>query len=213
MGRVSKFGLEPRHHVLLEGCTFPPEIQSSMAQTLGMMTVCIRLALANTSSKFTKKYEEALKRGFKPHHTIANRIGKALIDAPLSAAPQLIGKLGDLALLVPPRNQRRMFPPLHALAFFCLCEEEIRALFTSPVSVSGGASQEDIIMDIGHDDDDDDDIAVPPRRSIADSPTVKSGNAYEFDCSGKGALKCWTHVYGSSFSHDAWTRRGRRQAG
>lgn len=26
MGRVSKFGLEPRHHVLLEGCTFPPEI-------------------------------------------------------------------------------------------------------------------------------------------------------------------------------------------
>lgn len=56
LGRVSKFGLEPRHHVLLEGCTFPPEIQSSMAQTPGSMTVCIKLA--SHQHFFRNLYEE-----------------------------------------------------------------------------------------------------------------------------------------------------------
>ncbi|KOB74833.1 Uncharacterized protein OBRU01_04679 [Operophtera brumata] len=35
---VSKYGLNGAHHVLLEGCTFPPEKRSSMAQSVGPMT-------------------------------------------------------------------------------------------------------------------------------------------------------------------------------
>lgn len=77
LGRVSKFGLEPRHHVLLEGCTFPPEIQSSMAQTLGSMTVCIKLATSTSSGIYTKKYEDAIERSFKhqspPYHREEDR--------------------------------------------------------------------------------------------------------------------------------------------
>lgn len=188
LGRVSKFGLEPRHHVLLEGCTFPPEIQSSMAQTLGSMTVCIKLATSNSSGIYTKKYEDAIERCFKHHPTIAKRIEKALIDAPVSASNQLIGKLGDLALLVPPRNQRRMFYPLHALAFFCLSSEEIKGLHLKvmagiePMETDTGSSSKEV---------------PEPKKAktafnIVDPQDPKSGNAYEFDCSGKGALKCWT---------------------
>lgn len=55
-GKVSEFRLDSRHHVLLEGCTYPPEVQSSMPQTLGAMTVCMKLDQFNTASKYTKKY-------------------------------------------------------------------------------------------------------------------------------------------------------------
>lgn len=157
-----------------------------MAQTLGSMTVCIKLANSTVSNDYIKKYEEAAKRSFKAHHTIANRVGKALIDAPVSAAPQLIGKLADLSLLVPPRNQRRMFFPLHSLPFFCLTSEEIKELHTKAINGASGSSE---MMDI-------DDGATSGKKqrvefTIAEGSDPKSGNAYDFDCSGKGALKCW----------------------
>lgn len=155
-----------------------------MAQTLGSMTVCIKLATSSASTIYTKKYEEAIERCFKQHPTIAKRLGKALIDAPISSANQLIGKLADLALLVPPRNQRRMFYPLHSLAFFCLNSEEISGLHTdamagtlTPMELDEGTSGSPGSK------------KLKKTFEIANASSPKSGNAYEFDCSGKGALK------------------------
>nr|QMP82317.1 nucleocapsid protein [Hemipteran orthomyxo-related virus OKIAV188] len=122
---VSELGLDSRHHVLLEGITYPPDIQSSMAQSLGPLTACVKLALAN-KSKYTEKYENAVKR-FYQHLEMGEPIASSLLDASKAQAPMLLSKVADLSLLVPPRNQRRAFFPLHLIAIVVLNDKEIGA--------------------------------------------------------------------------------------
>lgn len=62
--RVSDFGLKTRHHVLLEGVTFPPEGRASMAQSVGPMTTLISLAGENKRSIYGKKHKDAAMRAF-----------------------------------------------------------------------------------------------------------------------------------------------------
>nr|UVF62197.1 MAG: nucleocapsid [Bat faecal associated orthomyxo-like virus 1] len=122
---VMEMGLESRHHVLLEGITYPPDVQSSMAQSLGPLTACLKLALSN-KSKYTEKYEKAVAR-FYQHLDLGESIATALLDSGKAQAPMLLSKVADLSLLVPPRFQRRAFFPLHLVAVVTLNEAEIKA--------------------------------------------------------------------------------------
>lgn len=57
---VYRYGLNGSHHILLEGCTFPPERRSAMAQSLGPMTSL--LLHIRTDAKYRKKWTDASKR-------------------------------------------------------------------------------------------------------------------------------------------------------
>lgn len=57
---TSRYGLNGSHHILLDGCTFPPERRSAMAQSLGPMTAF--LLHVRTEEKYRAKWTAASKR-------------------------------------------------------------------------------------------------------------------------------------------------------
>lgn len=122
--RVSDFGLKARHHVLLEGITFPPEGRASMAQTVGPMTTLISLAGENKRSVYGKKHKDAAMRAF-AHVPNCSAIVDVLEGVKAKEAAPLIGALGDLTLLIPARNQGRAFFPLCMFAYAALSPTEV----------------------------------------------------------------------------------------
>ncbi|KOB65068.1 Uncharacterized protein OBRU01_23417, partial [Operophtera brumata] len=57
---VAKYGINGAHHILLQGCTFPPEKRSSMAQSVGPMTAF--LCMVKSDGIYRKKWASAVKR-------------------------------------------------------------------------------------------------------------------------------------------------------
>lgn len=64
VSRVADFGIGMEHHVLLEGITYPPEMASSMAQSLGGLTNAIKLCNENRTSMYSEKWRAAFTRAF-----------------------------------------------------------------------------------------------------------------------------------------------------
>ncbi|GLV38106.1 hypothetical protein CBL_10073 [Carabus blaptoides fortunei] len=58
--KVSAYGLQGMHHILLEGITYPPERRSSMAQSMGPMTAF--LCMLRSKSPYREKWAGAVKR-------------------------------------------------------------------------------------------------------------------------------------------------------
>lgn len=58
--RVSSYGLQGMHHILLEGITYPPERRSSMAQGMGPMAAFF--CMLRSKSPYREKWTDAVKR-------------------------------------------------------------------------------------------------------------------------------------------------------
>lgn len=149
--RVSDFGLKTRHHVLLEGVTFPPEGRASMAQSVGPMTTLISLAGENKRSVYGKKHKDAAMRAF-AHIPNCSAIVEALEGVKAKEAAPLISALADLTLLIPARNQRRAFFPLCMFAYAALSPSEIKGyshewkdkkIVTTPSKIVEGGMETD----------------------------------------------------------------------
>ncbi|CAG9814634.1 unnamed protein product [Phaedon cochleariae] len=59
---VESYGLHGGHHIILEGCTFPPKKGSSMVQSLGPMTIL--LCYIWCEPQYRDKWLAAAKRTF-----------------------------------------------------------------------------------------------------------------------------------------------------
>lgn len=123
VAKVKDFGLKPRHHVLLEGVTFPPEIRATIAQSVGPMTTLITHTKESKDSRYGKKHRDAAARAF-AHVPGVEIIVKAVEGTKASESAPLIEALGDLSLLVPARTRRGAYFPLAMFAFAALSTEE-----------------------------------------------------------------------------------------
>lgn len=109
---ISHYGLSSIHAPFLEGSSYTPSTKSSMANSLGPLT--ITLALANTTATdFQKKWKEAFMNTFSniPRiEEIANSIAGRK-----TAAKSVISLIGDLCLLGIARNSNKAFFPFAVL--------------------------------------------------------------------------------------------------
>nr|QMP82185.1 nucleocapsid protein [Blattodean orthomyxo-related virus OKIAV181] len=106
---VFKYGLYGSHHVLLEGCTFPPEKRSSMAQSLGPMTVL--LCYLKSDSKYEEKWKKACKRSMS-HIPLIDDILTTLKGKKAYECASIISNLADTLLLTTSRQAQRAFFPI-----------------------------------------------------------------------------------------------------
>lgn len=115
MNFVRSYGLNGAHHVLLEGITFAPETKSSMAQSLGPMTIL--LAMIRSEEEYRKKLEAAFKKAFL-HIPHVNDIIEIVRHRKTAAdlAP-LVSVLGDLILITSARQNSRMCFPISMLSY------------------------------------------------------------------------------------------------
>jgi hypothetical protein len=109
---VFKYGLYGSHHILLEGCTFPPEKRSSMVQSLGPMTILLCYL------RLDGKYEEKWKRAMS-HIPLTDEILTAMKDKHASECSKIISKLADIMLLTTSRQAHRAFFPVFITAESC----------------------------------------------------------------------------------------------
>jgi hypothetical protein len=108
---VSKYGLDGAHHILLEGCTFPPESRSSMVQSLGPMTVF--LCMLRTEGKFRNQFESAVKRCMS-HIPCIDDIIQLTKNTKRAADISIVTRLiADILLITTARQATRMFIPLN----------------------------------------------------------------------------------------------------
>ncbi|KAG5870166.1 hypothetical protein JTB14_032458 [Gonioctena quinquepunctata] len=109
---VSKYGLNGSHHVLLEGCTFPPEKRGSMAQSLGPMTYF--LLHVRTEEKYRREWTDAAKRAM-AHIPITDEILDATKGKNASEIRGVVVLLADILLVTTGRQAHRMFFPIHMI--------------------------------------------------------------------------------------------------
>lgn len=113
---VEKYGLDGSFHNLLEGCTFPPDKESSLAQSLGPMTTL--LTYVRSPSMYAEKWKQSAKRAFahKPFiDDIVNLIpGKSALEL-----RGLIKVMGMITKITTARNQNRAFIHLILQLFSC----------------------------------------------------------------------------------------------
>ncbi|KAG5870171.1 hypothetical protein JTB14_032463 [Gonioctena quinquepunctata] len=107
---VSTYGLNGSHHVLLEGCTFPPEKRGSMAQSLGPMTSF--LLHVRTEETYRRKRTNGAKRAM-AHIPIIDETLNATKGKNASEIRGVVGLLGDISLVTTDRQAHRMFFPIH----------------------------------------------------------------------------------------------------
>lgn len=108
--KAEAYGLNASHHILLEGCTFPPERKSSMIQSLGPMT--IYLSMLRSDGKYRTKFEDAFMRTFKhfPYPASVVKITRTLKRA--ADVATLTRLIASNALIATTRQATRMFLPL-----------------------------------------------------------------------------------------------------
>ncbi|KAG5858431.1 hypothetical protein JTB14_038094 [Gonioctena quinquepunctata] len=106
---VSKYGLNGSHHVLLEGCTFPPEKWRSIAQISFLLHV-------RTEEKYRKKWINASKRAM-AHIPIIDEIIDATRGKNAAKIRGEIGLLADILLVTTGRQAHRMFFPKHMILY------------------------------------------------------------------------------------------------
>lgn len=106
---VSKYGIMPNHHILLEGLGFPPEKRASMAQSVGPLTAL--LCYLRVPDQFKEKWKNACLRSMGHIPYIKDLLevlkGKSAFDC-----STVITLLADTLLLVGTRNAHRLFFPI-----------------------------------------------------------------------------------------------------
>lgn len=111
---VRKYGLTGAHHVLLEGCTFPPEKRSSMAQSMGPMTAF--LCMIRSEGMYRQKWASAVKRAFNHIPIIDDIIEVTKTQKKAQDISTTIGLLAEIILITTSRQATRMFFPLSFLS-------------------------------------------------------------------------------------------------
>ncbi|KAK9880152.1 hypothetical protein WA026_010022, partial [Henosepilachna vigintioctopunctata] len=106
---VEKYGLNGSHHILLEGCTYPPEKRSSMAQSVGPMTAM--LCHIRTEEKYRKKWTDAAKRAM-AHIPVIDEVLDMVKGRKASEIRGIMSLLADILLITTSRQAHRMFFPL-----------------------------------------------------------------------------------------------------
>ncbi|CAH1395692.1 unnamed protein product [Nezara viridula] len=106
---VSEYGLNQGHGVLLEGVTYPPNLKSMMAQSLGPMTSVIMLS-RSAGGIYSNKWEEAVTRDFMNFPDISQCVALIKGNSP-SASRQLFRVMADILLITGSRCANRMFFP------------------------------------------------------------------------------------------------------
>lgn len=114
---VRKYGLTGAHHVLLEGCTFPPEKRSSMAQSMGPMTSV--LCMLRSEGMYRQKWASAVKRAFNHIPIIDDIIEVTKTQRRAQDISTTVGLLAEIVLVTTSRQATRMFLPLVFLVKTC----------------------------------------------------------------------------------------------
>nr|QNQ73515.1 nucleocapsid protein [Insect orthomyxo-like virus 1] len=123
--KVSTMGLFERHHIFLEGCTWAPDVQSSMSQSLGPLTLVLKAADASRSDMFTDKIENGIMRAYGHFAKIAPHVLNVMMTSTKAQKASICTAMGELSIVAPPRNQRRIFVPSIWFALFVLSESEV----------------------------------------------------------------------------------------
>nr|AVR52570.1 NP [Photinus pyralis orthomyxo-like virus 2] len=111
---LSRYGINGAHHVLLEGITYPPEVKSSMAQSVGPLTAL--LTMFQHKGIYRSKWENAVKRAFSHINCIDDIIEVTKGNHSAADLSPIISLLGDIALITTTRQATRMHLPLCMLA-------------------------------------------------------------------------------------------------
>jgi len=127
--KLSKWGLNTNHHSLCEGITFPPNKQSSIAQSLGPLTGLIKLTLS-TDALYQQKWVNAVMRtcAHVPEiATICSMIkGKGAFET-----KGLICAIGNLLLLISGRQAHRAFMPAGALIMSLMNPNDVNFMYSN----------------------------------------------------------------------------------
>nr|AVR52565.1 NP [Photinus pyralis orthomyxo-like virus 1] len=110
---VSSYGLEGSHHILLEGCTFPPEKRSSIVQSLGPMTVL--LCYMKAEGKYASKWKTACKRAF-AHIPFIDDILNAIHGKQASETRTIIKTMANISRIITTRQATRAFLPFNLVS-------------------------------------------------------------------------------------------------
>lgn len=113
------YGLTSEYHILLEGLTVPPSRKSSLAQSLGPMTIMIMLLNQKGNERYEKKWKDAAKRVIS-HVPDSDDIIKALSGKKVSESRELMNALADILLIAGGREANRISFPWNGLAFSLL---------------------------------------------------------------------------------------------
>lgn len=159
---ISQYGLDGSHHTLLEGCTFPPEKRSSMAQSVGPMTAL--LCHIRSPDLYRQKWTNAAKRAMAhiPHIDDILNVTKGASSATVKV---LVRTTGDILNMTTSRQAQRMFFRTNFIAVFIkaakqrdgsyivgdtrLTEEQMKAWFENfNVSGRGGYFTSKVCSDI-----------------------------------------------------------------
>lgn len=102
---VSKYGFFGSHHILLEGCTFPPEMRRVMAHSLGPATTL--LCYLKSEARFKQKWMIVAKRALAhvPHIDV---ILELIYNKPAAEIRALLKEVADILLLITSRQAQRM---------------------------------------------------------------------------------------------------------
>ncbi|KAK4882280.1 hypothetical protein RN001_005599 [Aquatica leii] len=112
---VSEYGLSGAHHILLSGSTFPPERRTSMAQSLGPMTIL--LSMIRTQATYRDKWKNAAKRAFAHIPNIDAILDILISNSKASDVSQIVSLLAEIALITTTREASRICMPLCMLSF------------------------------------------------------------------------------------------------
>lgn len=120
---VSRFGIRPAHHILLEGATYKPERRAPMAQSLGPLTAL--LCSYKSAHPYKSKWTNAVIRDLSHIPNIQQAVEVIQGRRAEEVAP-LIGALSDVTLLAGSRNAQRAFFPVNFLMFSCCTLEDMK---------------------------------------------------------------------------------------
>lgn len=106
---VFKYGINGGHHILLEGCTYPPEKRSSMAQSLGPLTVL--LCYIQADKMYEEKWKRAAKRAMS-HIPMIDDILSVVKGKKSFEISGIIKALADMLMITTSRQSHRAFFPI-----------------------------------------------------------------------------------------------------
>ncbi|BES89865.1 Hypothetical protein NTJ_02672 [Nesidiocoris tenuis] len=99
---TAEFGLSAAHSPMLEGIRYPPDLKSSVASSLGPLTLLIMYYRSTTQAqpdKYSKRWISAIKDTY-AHLPFLKKLLHTLWNANARDASSIIGAVGDLTLLI-----------------------------------------------------------------------------------------------------------------
>lgn len=160
--RVNQYGLDGKHHLLLDGITYPPVKKSAMAQSVGPMTQLICLARVRGRPEYANKWKQALSKSL-AHIPRVDEIIAQSQTRNASEVQAIFGVIADILLVTGSRSSNKAhFPFPFYLAH--LPHDIITLMQSDPMSVGD----------------------LPPAYGRMRPP-----NMHQIDVSGKGAFKLY----------------------